>query len=92
MHDRQMRQPLRQVAKERTGRGVRHLGIYPYAMIERGEYLAQRPVGEVLLTEGAFARVGNGKRSFETKHAKMGRLRFAYHRDKRVLGARSKTQ
>ena len=34
----------------------------------------------------------DGKRSFETKHARMGRLRFGYHRDKRVLGASSKTR
>ncbi|MDB4973429.1 MAG: putative adenylate/guanylate cyclase [Myxococcaceae bacterium] len=51
-----------------------------------GEDLAQ--AGEILLTEAAFAKVGASKRSFEAKHARMGRLRFAYQRDKRGVSPR----
>jgi adenylate cyclase len=52
-----------------------------------GEDLAE--AGDVLLTEAAFARLkgasSNSKRGFSLAHARLGRLRFAYHRDKRVL-------
>jgi adenylate cyclase len=49
-----------------------------------GEDLAQ--AGDVLLTDAAFARLpsagASGKRSFELAQARLGRLRFSYHRAK----------
>jgi adenylate cyclase len=47
-----------------------------------GEDLAE--AGDVLLTEAAFARAGASKHKFVKKSAAMGRLRFAYHREKRA--------
>lgn len=50
-----------------------------------GEDLAE--AGDVLLTEAAFAGAGAKKRDFELAHARLGRLRFPYHRAKRTLPA-----
>ena len=52
-----------------------------------GEDLAE--AGDVLLTEAAFAGLKGAsrasKRAFSLAHARLVRLRFAYHRDKRAL-------
>lgn len=49
-----------------------------------GEDLAQ--AGDVLLTAAAFARAGAQKRAFEPAQARLGRLRFPYHRRRRASG------
>jgi adenylate cyclase len=45
-----------------------------------GEDLAE--AGDVLLTDAAFARAGAKKRDFKLAEARLGRLRFPYHRAK----------
>lgn len=56
-----------------------------------GEDLAE--AGDVLLTAAAFARLsapqrkGQGKGKFEPKTAKLGKLRFTYHREHRPVSA-----
>ena len=47
-----------------------------------GEDLAE--AGDVLLTDAAFARAGAKKRDFELAQARLGRLRFQYHRARRA--------
>ena len=46
-----------------------------------GEDLAE--AGDVLLTAAAFARAGAKRRDFQLAQARLGRLRFQYHREKR---------
>jgi adenylate cyclase len=39
--------------------------------------------GDILLTEAAYARAGAARRSYTPQQARMGKLRFKYHRAKR---------